>query len=293
MKLVRYDRYVSKEKATKHVIHLAKSLNIEVPKHKNFGEDVILKNEHKEFRVNFRNEVQHTIEFGKSNMLQAWFDAEDRFLQPALEMSVAESVPGITLNLTSSIGGHSASVTNHGVLEAPELALARDICYFHKETCERYNVWDIEGFSRNFRGFLHSCVSLVDCFLFRYAFHISGIIPDPSQYTNTLALDSRSSVMERLEAWITTFATREIDTFKDWSERSQFIELKNKRNEFTHPSVPTVIFEPKDVAKYLNYGATGVGKLLGKMRRCSSTTDRIGFIHQVSHLPKVMARDEK
>ncbi len=290
MKLIRPKIYVGKEKATKHVIHLAKALKIMVPKPKKFGEDIILKTEKKDFRINFKEEIEHTQKFGKANMLQTWFDSEDRFLQPAIEMSVFGTVSGLEFKLTSTVGSHTANVSTNGILEAPELALARDICHFHIETCEQYNSGDITGFSRSFRGFLHSCVSLVDCFLFRYAFHIRDLIPDPTQYINTLTLDSRSGVMERLEAWILTFATNEIESFKDWSERSQFVELKRKRNEFTHPAVPTVTFEPVDVAKYLNYGASGVGKLLGKMRRSSSVTDKIGFIHQVSHLPKVTVK---
>ena len=290
MKLIRSKIYLGKEKATMHVIHLAKALKIIVPKPKKFGEDIILKTEKKDFRINFKEEIEHTQKYGKANMLQMWFDSKDRFLQPAIEMSVLGTVSGLNFELTSTVGSHTANLKTNGVLEAPELALARDICYFHIETCELYNSKDIAGFSRSFRGFLHSCVSLVDCFLFRYAFHIRDIIPDPTQYINTLTLDSRSGVMERLEAWILTFAVNEIESFKDWSERSQFIELKKKRNEFTHPAVPTVTFEPVDVVKYLNYGASGVGKLLGKMRRSSSVTDKIGFIHQVSHLPKVTVK---
>lgn len=291
MKLIRPDIYLGAEKATRHVIYLAKYLKISVPKPKAFNKDVFITNSSKTFRLNFQEEIEFTKRHGRANMLQFWFDAEDRFLQPAIEMFAEGGAPGIQFYLTSKLGSHSAKVSNHGVLESPELALARDISYFHRNTCQCYNSMDMEGFSRSFRGFLHSAVSLVDCFLFRYAFHIREIIPDPSQYMNTLTLDSRVSVMERLEAWVLTFAANEMNSFKDWKERSQFIELKNKRNEFTHPSVPTVTFEPKDVAKYLNYGATGVGKLLGRLRRASSVTDKIGFINEVSHLPIVKAKD--
>lgn len=287
MKLSRSEICVGKDRATKHVVYLAKALDISVPKHREFKRDILLKTEKKNFRINFSEEVEHTIKHGKANMLQAWFDAEDRFLQPAIEMASFGSVPGITFTMTSSLGSHTATVSNHGILESPEIALAKDICFFHRETCELYNSGDISGFSRSFRGFLHSCVSLVDCFLFRYAFHVRDLIGDTSQYLNTLTLDSRAGVLERMDAWMQTFAANEMMSFKDWKERSQFIELKNKRNEFTHPSVPTVVFEPVDVAKYLNYGSTGVGKLLGRMRKASSVTDKIGFIHQVSHLPKV------
>jgi hypothetical protein len=290
VQLVRPDLYLGKDKATRHVIYLAKTLKIAVPKPKSFAEDIFITNDAKTFRINFKEEIDHTCKHGRANMLQSWFDAGDRFLQPAIEMSASGTAPGLRFHLTSTLGSHTAQVSNHGALESPELALTRDIAYFHKETCERYNIRDIEGFSRNFRGFLHSAVSLVDCFLFRYAFHIRDIIPDPSQYINTLTLDSRASVIERLEAWLMTFAPSELESFKEWKERSQFIELKNKRNEFTHPAVPTITFEPKEVAKYLNYGATGVGQLLGRLRRTGSITDKIGFIHQVSHLPTVTAK---
>jgi hypothetical protein len=290
VQLVRPDLYLGRDKAIRHVTHLAKTLKIAVPKPKAFAEDVFISNSTKTFRINFKEEIDHTCKHGRANMLQSWFDAEDRFLQPAIEMSASGTAPGIRFHLTSTLGRHSAQVSNHGALESPELALTRDICYFHKETCERYNARNLEGFSRSFRGFLHSAVSLVDCFLFRYAFHIRDIIPDSSKYINTITLDSRASVMERLEAWLMTFAPSELEPFKDWKERSQFMELKNKRNEFTHPAVPTVSFEPKDVAKHLNYGATGVGHLLGRLRRAGSVTDKIGFIHQVSHLPTVTAK---
>ena len=231
--------------------------------------------------------ILHTMKCGRAKMLQSWFDANDRFLNPAIEMSTSGSTSGSNFKLTATLGSYTTSVSNHGALEAPELALARDISYFHKETCELYNAGDITGFSRSFRGFLHSCVSLVDCFLFRYAFHIRDIIPDPTKYMNTLTLDSRASVMDRLEAWMLTFAPQNAESFNNWPERSQFMELRTKRNEFTHPSVPAVTLDPIDVAKHLNYGASGVGKLIGKMRKMGSASDRIGFIHQISSLPKV------
>lgn len=293
MQLIRPNLYLGKDRAIRHVTHLANVLKIPLPKQKAFSEDFFITIGAKTFRINFKEETDHTCRHGRANILQSWFDAEDRFLQPAMEISVSGTLPGLRLHIMSTLGSHSAQVSNDGVVESPELALTRDVCYYHKETCERYNARDFEGFSRNFRGFLHSAVSLVDCFLFRYAFHIRDMIPDPNQYLNTLTLDSRASVMERLEAWLMTFAPGELEHFKHWKERSQFIELKNKRNEFTHPAVPAVSFDPTDVAKYLNYGATGVGQLLGRLRRAASVTDKIGFIHQISHLPTVKVRENR
>jgi hypothetical protein len=131
VKLKRAQFYVGKSKAQHHVEQLAKSLNIVIPKPRDFGADVHLKTENKTFSVNFGKEVDHTVRHGQAKMLQAWFDAEDRFLQPAIEISASSTAPGVTFTLTSSLGSHSASVSNHGILESPELALSRDICFFH------------------------------------------------------------------------------------------------------------------------------------------------------------------
>ena len=290
MKLNRVNYFVSKERAIKHIEYLAKSLKIDVPKYKDFSQDVILETTKKNFRLNFAEEVDTVIKTGKGNMLQTWFDANDRFLQPALEMHMDKQdkkISGLGFKLRSSLGSHIAEVSSDGIIEAPELSLARDICYYHEQTCTLFNDGDITGFSRSFRGFLHSCVALVDCFLFRYTFHIKDMIGETSQYVNTLKLDSRIRMEERLEAWLQTFAPSALEHFEGWKERIHFMELKRKRNEITHPTVPTVIFEPGKVAQFLNYGASGVGGMLAKMRRESSTTDRIGFIHQITHLPKV------
>ncbi|ODS23243.1 hypothetical protein AB835_09810 [Candidatus Endobugula sertula] len=287
MKLVRPQIFQGREKAIKHVTFLAKKLSIQVPKQKSFKNDISLESQNKTFKLNFYEEVEHVRKTGKANMLQSWFDAEDRFLQPAIELHLQGGVQGVEFTLNSTIGSHTSSVSSNGILESPEVALANDICFFHKETCELYNSTDIRGFSRSFRGYLHSCVSLVDCFLFKYTFHIRDMIGDTSQYTNTLTLDSKSNLEDRLEAWMLTFATHEANSFKNWNERSKFIELKKRRNQFMHPTTPAISYEPQDVVKLLNYGSDGVGKLLGKMRKSSGTSDRIGFIHQISSLPKV------
>lgn len=139
MKIKRNEYFVGKTKATEHVLFLAKSLNITPPKFKDFSKDVILKTKAKDFRVNFSKEVSDVVNTGKSSMLQTWFDANDRFLQPALEMSIKGSVPGIELTMASSLASHTATASIGAVIEAPELSLTRDICYYHEQTCELYN----------------------------------------------------------------------------------------------------------------------------------------------------------
>jgi hypothetical protein len=287
MKIVIPDVYLSKQKAIQHVEILAKKLNISIPSYNQYEKDIFLDNGTKKFRLNFSEEVSFVQKHGKARMLQIWFDAEDVFLQPAIEMSTFSTIPGINTIIGYEIGNYKAELKNCGILEAPENSLANDICFYFESTCTAFNSEDIKNISRYFRSFLHSCVSIIDCFLFRYSFYVKQHIKDYDQYDNIKILDSRLPIEERLDAWMQTFATQDSCCFKTWKERSQFMELKLKRNEFTHPVSPVTIYNPQDIVKYLNIGSVGVGQLLARMRRSSSLTDRIGFIHQVASLPKI------
>lgn len=197
MKLIRPDTHFRKSKATEFVFDLAKSLNIAIPPREKLGQNIILENKIKKFRLNFEEEIAHAVKYGNALLLQSWFDAEDQYLQPTIEMASFSSFPGI-LNMT--LGNYSVELNNYGIIESPETSLANDICYYHKSTCCAFNNEDVRGVSRYFRAYLHSCVSLIDCFLFRYAFFVKAKIGDMSQFNNTNILDSRAPVEERLSA---------------------------------------------------------------------------------------------
>lgn len=281
------DYHLQRKTAETHVFELARSLSISIPEHHAFQEDVQLANNQKTFRINFEEEIEHTMKMGKAKMLQHWFDVRDTFLQPAIEMATFSKIPGLSAHVTATVGNYSTSLKNYGVLQSPGASLADDIRFFHRETCSSFNNRNTSAFSRNYRAFLHSCVSVVEYFLHRYLSYVKMKITDTSEFDNLAILDSREPIEKRLRSWMMTFATHELDKFNSWDERSRFLELKKARNGFTHPSEPVVKYEPEVVKKYLDFGSSGVGKLLARMRRAAGSSDRIGFINQIASLPEV------
>jgi len=273
--------------AEKHVFALAEALCISTPERQALAQDVQLANNEKRFRINFEEEIEHTMRMGKAKTLQYWFDSRDMFLQPSIEMAVFSRVPGISLNVTATVGGDSKSIQNYGVLQSPSDSLADDIRFFHRETCSSFNERDTAAFARNYRAFLHSCVSIVEFYLHRYVAYVKSKIGRPSEFDNLAILDSRKPIDERLKAWMITFATHELDKFNSWPQFSRFLELKKARNRFTHPSEPVECYEPHLVKKCLNLGSSGVGALLARMRKAAGSSDRIGFINQIATLPQV------
>lgn len=237
--------------------------------------------------IDLEKEFQYIKKNGKALTLQMMLDQNDRFLNTPLSLGITGDDSGIKLKLTSTYGDHTSTIEFPGVIEAPEISFSDDISYFRREAVRTFNEDDLSGFSRSYRGFLQSAVSLVDCFLHRYTFHVKSLIPDTKEYINTEALDSRKSLEERLDAWMTTFAAHKIQEYKSSKQRSKFIELKDQRNRIVHPSNPSVPYEAKEVVKYLNYAQDGIGGLLSELRRYTGYSENIGFIRQVKTQPVI------
>jgi hypothetical protein len=281
------DSHLDRNSAEKHVFALAEALSISTPERQALSQDVQLANNEKTFRIHFEEEIQNTMTMGKAKTLQYWFDSQDMFLKPSIEVAVFSRVPGLSMNVTATVGGDPKSIRNYGVLESPGDSLADDIRFFHRETCSSFNEREPAAFTRNYRAFLHSCVSIVDFYLHRYVAYVKTRIDQTSDFDNVAILDSRKPIKDRLGAWMITFAHNEHGNFNSWPERSHFIDLKNQRNRFTHPSEPAVSYEPHLVKNCLNFGSSGVGALLARMRRAAGSSDRIGFINQIATLPQV------
>ena len=143
-------------------------------------------------------------------------------------MAIGRLPKGINAKITSSLGISSQSENAPGVTESPEVSLASDILYFRNKTCEYSSIGTIEACSRYFRSYLLSCVSLVDCFLSRYANYIKDKIDDIEEYTNTATLASTSGIEKRIYAWFVTFAYHEIANYNKTKEWSYFQKIRKK-----------------------------------------------------------------
>lgn len=287
MKLSIPEFHLGTEKAEKYICQLLKDLKLSVPPKSDRQKTikVILRNQ--ETDIDLRLEVEHVKKTGKAHILQMILDQNDHFLNTPLSLGMMGDDCGIKINLSSTYGSHKSAIEFPGVIEAPEISFADDLSYFRREAVLAFNHKDLSGFSRSYRGYLQSSVSLVECFLHRYTFHVKQLIPSTNEYANTEILDSRRSIEERLEAWMTIFATQNLQEYLGSKQQSKFIELKSQRNRIVHPSAPSVPYSMKDVVKYLNYVQDGIGGLLADLRRYSGYSENIGFIHQVKTLPLI------
>jgi hypothetical protein len=189
--------------------------------------------------------------------------------------------------VASNYGSHTTALDGDGYIEAPEVSFSDELALYRREAVNCFNSGDLIGFCRNYRAFLQSSVSLVECVLHRYTFHARELIPSMAFYENTAVLDSRVGLEARLEAWMQTFAAHKMEDFKQSASRSKFIELKEQRNQIVHPSSPTIGYSVKSVVKYMNFSQSGVGGLLHDLRQYSGDSTLIGFIQHVRTLPDI------
>lgn len=280
MKLLMPKFQVGKERSEKYVLRLCKDLKLPI-RHRKDLKKVLTINNSKRTKIKLRDEVSFVRQNGKANRLQQMFDANDRYLNTPVSMAMIGTDCGLKIQMNSNYGNHATNISFPGSMEAPEVSLSNDISHYRGEAVECFNSNDIHGFTRAYRAYLQCCVSLIDCFIYRYTFHVKELIPSTSEYQNTAILDSRKPIEERLEAWITTFATHKLDIFINSKQRSKFLELKKQRNEIIHPAQPCIGYSVKTVVKYLNYVQDGVGGLMAELRKYSGYSENIGFIRQI------------
>ncbi len=278
---------VSKEKAEKYILALCKKLNIQMSNKKGLRCSISISNGSNKTEVNFPEEIAAVRKTGKALKLQNMVDSNDKFLNTPVSLAVLGSVSGLSFDLRSSYGSHTTKVGFPGCIEAPEISFSEDIDFYRKEAVRFFNGDDYQQFARAYRGCLQSCISLVDCFIHRYTFHVKEMIPSTKEYKNTAILDSRSSIEDRLNAWITTFAAHKIDEYSASKNRHMFFELKKERNKIVHAAYPSVGYGVRDIVRHLNNVPHGVGGFLSELRGYTGFTENIGFIQQIRTLAKI------
>jgi len=283
LKLSMYENHLGKDKAEKYVLGLCKRLKIPINGRTDLRKKIDFPTESKLLEIDLTREVNFTMKNGRADVLQTIHDSQDRFLSTPISIGVS----GQGISISMDYCGHTSSIDGPGYIEAPEVSFSNEIILYRREAMMALNAGDWATFSRCYRSFLQSSVSLVECFLHRYTFHVKYMIPSMESYENTAILDSRVGLEARLEAWMKTFAFHRMADFKRSSARSKFIEIKDQRNSIVHPSSPTIGYSVKTVVKFMNFAQQGVGGLLADLREYSGASPDIGFIRQIRTVPEV------
>jgi len=282
-----YEYHLGRDKAEKYVLALCQKLNISVHGRTNLRKEITVQTGTQYTKIDLALEVVAAMKSGRALILQSLLDSTDRYLNTPVSMGTISVGHKSGVKMTSSYGSHTSALEGDGYIEAPEVSFSDELGFYRREAVSSFNSEDLAGFCRNYRGYLQSCVSLVECFLHRYTFHVKQMIPSMAVYENTAVLDSRVGLEARLDAWMQTFAAHRMEEFKQSSARSKFIELKGQRNQIVHPSSPTIGYSVKSVVKYMNFSQSGVGGLLHDLRRYSGDSPLIGFVQHIRTLPEI------
>jgi hypothetical protein len=282
-----YEFHLGKEKAEKYVLALCGRLSISVDGRGSLRKETTVQAGTQFIKIDFPREVDSAMKTGRANILQTLHDSADRYLNTPVSMGTISAGYKSGIKVASTYGSHTSSLDGSGYIEAPEVSFSDELALYRRQAIESFNSRDLIGFCRNYRAFLQSSVSLVECVLHRYTFHVRQIVPSMASYENTAVLDSRVGLDVRLDAWMQTFAAHKNEDFKQSATRSKFIELKEQRNQIVHPSSPTIGYSVKSVVKYMNFAQAGVGGLLHDLRQYSGDSPLIGFIQHIRTLPEI------
>ena len=280
-------KHRNRDDAKQYVESLANAVEIQIPSLDNYDNDVFFDLNGYKKRVNFAASIFEAETFGVPRMLQSLFDNRDRYLNPAIQMAIGIVVPIPAINISTKIGSFQTGGYGPGITESVEQSLTDDILYYRKEACFNSSGNNLQICTRFYRSYLHSCISLIDCFIFRYAAYVKDEIPDFEKYSNTKVLGSIAGIEKRIEAWIITFATDQIDKYKTTKEWAEFQEIRKLRNEFMHSFEPARFYSIKQIAYDLNLCRKGIGGLLATFRQYSKYDPRLGFIQKIMTAPIV------
>jgi hypothetical protein len=233
------DYHLGKKKSEVYIIKLLKKLGIKITSRHQLTHPFEIKAAAENILINTPHEISFSRRNGRADKLQQLCDSEDRSLNTPISIGIMSDVPGLKINISANYESHQSTASFPALIEAPETSFSDEISFYRREAVSKFNSGDLVSFFSCYRAFLQSCVSLVECFIHRYTFHVKSLIPNTSMDENANMLDSRKSIEDRLEAWVQTFAYHRLQYFKISKNRSKFVELKNQRNWIVYPAYPT------------------------------------------------------
>lgn len=275
----------SKSNAEKYVASILSDLGWPIPKRKDDFHEITIGSGKNTIKYCFEKEVEKAKENGIPGIIQQMNDMQDSYLCGSIPLGASCTGKGIGIKIKSEFRGQSYELNAPGTLEAPEISLANDILFYRKSAVG--NSDDLSNINRCYRGYLQSCISLIDCFLFKYLCTAKSLITDTETYQNLKTLDSKGRIEDRIEAWILTFATHHLSDYKSGHEWKEFKEIKKERNSLVHPVSEIIPYGLDRMVEIFNSVQNGIGGLLKAFRSYSENKRKIGFVERLFTAPKI------
>lgn len=198
-------------------------------------------------------------------------------------LSLATNSNAITLNIKH--GNYEASVPGPGLIIPIDRLIAEDILYFRKSACENSNESEFKITARYFSSYVFFSVNMIEHFMYRnlWSASLNPLLRNSAE----AVLNHRGRFEDRMNLWLQLFTGKNLSYISARAEWSQFIRLKDLRNELIHGTKPYFAFSVKDMAKYMNYIQIGVGELM-KLIRDLQKLPSLMFIERLRTAPKVL-----
>lgn len=209
-----------------------------------------------EKRFKYYELVKIIREQGYAEPLQVYYDRTDTVFGGTLQMSISNW----QMALEFEYAGEKKIIQGPFRSSPSERELSNDIEFYREEICIESNVYDFEMCCRNYRGFLFSCIALVDAYINR---HIILSNYNKLSSDNFVRLKESKNTDERIELFIKCYCNN--NSFEDLKQRVEwdnFKKIKNLRNEIIHATNPYLGISIPDIATILNYSRKGIGELL-------------------------------
>lgn len=281
------DYCLSQSSAEKLVDEKLLLVNIEIPPHKKPNEVIIFhENKKNENRIKYLELIVNTRKQGVVNPVQTFIDNNDQIFGGTFGM--ATTIKSATIKFTYA--GNSEEVKSAGRIYPIEHDLANDIIFYRKESCIKSVNHDFEMTCRNYRGYILSCISIIEAYINRHIlFGKNNQLK--SEKFERLSNSSKITFEEKIELFLEVFCKSNIKDINQGCEWSDFKLLKGFRNKIVHASTPFLGFEIKDIARNLNLSKKGIGGILKRFQELQGRQS-LGFIELIRNAPNIVYNEK-
>jgi hypothetical protein len=275
------DYSLSQKAAEKLVDEKLLLMNLKIPSKNKSKEIITFKKspKEKEEKHKYIDLIKNTRKQGVVYPVQTIIDRSDQIFGGKFGMST----PTQGLTITTTYAGYSKVVKGPGRCYPIEYDLAGDIIFYREESCFESDDHDFEMTCRNYRGYLFSCISLIDAYINRH------ILIGKNKKLSSEKFDILINCLnleEKIELFLEIFCGSSIKAINQSVDWSDFKLLKGLRNELVHATSPFLGVTIEEIAKNLNLCMKGIGGILKRFQELQGRHS-LGFIERIRNAPKV------
>jgi len=272
--LIQQSPNLSIKEAEKNLCHLLQLLGIKINNKSRVNQTINKFNKDKKIVKSYsflelRNEIR------ENGICELHSDLDN--LDPIFDHQFNPSTNSSALTITVEWEGYKTEIKGPCIITPSEWALSDDIEFYKSETCIEFNSNNFEMGARNYRGFLFSCIALIDAYINRHIKY-SESKKISSEKFKQLQLSKR--IEDRIKLFAEIYCNSNFYEINKTEEWNNFKKLHKLRNNIIHSTEPHLGLGLKEISEYLNLSIKGIGGLI-KILQESQNKHTLKFIEKV------------